>query len=95
MKFFANQASLVEIFKKERITQSHEAWMLINYLKLVTSISINFTMIGRYFMTSYGALVVLLTKTLARDINKIMGFLSSFVSQENCKLAEKILTSTN
>lgn len=67
--------------------------MLINYLKLITSITTNFTMIGRYFMTSYGALVVLLTKTLARDINKIMGFLSAFVSQENFKLAERIETS--
>ncbi len=64
--------------------------MLINFLKLSTSISNGFTVIGRYFLSSYGHLVVLLTKALARDINKIMPLLALFVNRENDRLSTGI-----
>ena len=46
--------------------------MTINLLRMISSITTNFTMIGRYYMRSYGYLVVLLSKTLSRDI---LGFI--------------------
>lgn len=64
--------------------------MLINLLKMSASISNGFTVIGRYFLSSYGHLVVLLTKTLARDINKIMPILALFVNRENSRLSTVI-----
>jgi hypothetical protein len=61
--------------------------MVINLLKTAASISIGFTVIGRYFLSSYGHLVVLLTKALARDINKIMPILAIFINRENERLS--------
>jgi hypothetical protein len=60
--------------------------MIVNFLKSAASVSNGFTFIGRYFLKSYGHLVVLLTKALARDINTMMPLLASFVSKENNRL---------
>jgi hypothetical protein len=54
--------------RKRGSFERHEAWMMINLLKMITSVTNNFTMIGRYYIRSYGYLVVVLTKALSRDI---------------------------
>lgn len=69
--------------------------MLINLLKMAASISNGFTIIGRYFLSSYGHLVVMLTKAIARDINKIMPILAAFVNKENERLLTGITIDNN
>lgn len=43
-------------------------------------------MIGRYYMKSYGHMIILLTEVLARDVYKTMGSLKIFVNTWNNKL---------
>jgi hypothetical protein len=81
LKFISAQEDLLLLEKQREGASNHEAWMLINLLKLAASISNGFTVIGRYFLSSYGHLVVLLTKALARDINKMMPKLALFVNR--------------
>lgn len=59
---------------------------MLNHLRLVASVSNNFTMIGRYYMKSYGHMIILLTEVLARDVYKTMGSLKIFVNTWNNKL---------
>lgn len=80
LKFFSSQEDLIEIEKRSEKLGIHDAWRLVNYLKLLSSATFGFTFIGRYFLSSYGHLVVLLTRTLARDISRMMNLLSRFVS---------------
>jgi hypothetical protein len=51
----------------------------VNLLKMIVSITNHFTMIGRYFMRPYGQLVVLLSKTLSRDIDNLVIASSQYV----------------
>lgn len=57
----------------------HEAWSVVNLLKMVVSVSGNFTMIGRYYIRSYGYLVVLLTKALSNCVRTFLDILSKHV----------------
>lgn len=66
---------------------AHEAWMMINLLKAITSISNHFTMIGRYFMKQYGHLVVLLIRAMSFDINKFTILLKKYVITQNSLLS--------
>lgn len=59
---------------------------MLNHLRLVATVSNNFTMIGRYYMKSYGHMIILLTEVLARDVYKTMGSLKIFVNTWNNKL---------
>lgn len=86
LKFSSSQAALSELSCRREGPRGHEAWMLINLLKLVVSVTAGFTVIGRYFLNAYGHLVILLTKALARDINKIMPSLAAYVFRENERL---------
>jgi hypothetical protein len=52
-------------------------------------------MIGRYFINTYGHLVILLTKTLARDISKMMSYLGDFVFEQNYLFSTQCLTEEN
>jgi hypothetical protein len=87
LKFLFAQGELVELEGRKDGVRGHEAWMLVNFLKLAISVTGGFTVIGRYFLSSYGHLVVLLTKALARDINRIMPLVGAFISKENDRLS--------
>lgn len=69
--------------------------MLLNLLKLMTSIICGFTVIGRYFLSSHGHLIVLLSKALARDINKMMPLLSAYVYKQNYRFSETATSPNN
>lgn len=59
---------------------------MINLLRMITSISVHFTMIGRYYIKAYGQLIVLLIRTLSRDIHLFISLLARFVDYKQ-KLA--------
>ena len=52
--------------------ERHEVWMMTNLLRTITSITAQFTNIGRYYMKQFGHLVILLSKTFSRDINNLV-----------------------
>jgi hypothetical protein len=68
---------------------------MLNHLRLVATVSNNFTMIGRYYMRSYGHLIILLTEVLARDVYKTMNSLKIFVTSWNNKLIAMDLNTKN
>lgn len=57
----------------------HQIWSILNLLKTIASIANQFTMIGRYFIRQYGELVVLLSKTLSRDVDNLVVASNVFV----------------
>lgn len=87
MKIISNSNTYQEWQKKKQHFEKHEAWMMINLLKTITSVTNQFTMIGRYYIRSYGYLVVLLTKALSRDIRMYIEATGRYVTTKNCILS--------
>ena len=57
---------------------------------MIVSVTGNFTMIGRYYIKSYGFLVILLTKTFSNCIRVFMEILSKYVNIEKTNYNELI-----
>ena len=57
---------------------------------MIVSVTGNFTMIGRYYIKSYGFLIILLTKTFSNCIRVFMEILSKYVNIEKTNYNELI-----
>ena len=57
--------------------------MMVNLLKAISSITFHFTNIGRYYMKPYGHLIVLLSKTLSRDISHLVEATGKYVYSQS------------
>jgi hypothetical protein len=57
---------------------------------MVVSVTGNFTMIGRYYIKSYGFLVILLTKTFSNCIRAFMQILNKYVNIQKVNYKEII-----
>ena len=56
---------------------------MTNLLRTITSITAQFTNIGRYYMKPYGSLVVLLSKSLSRDISHLVLATGNYVESQS------------
>lgn len=65
------------------MSRESEAWRMINHLSSIGNISVAFKMVGRYFMKPYGHLVQLLSKTLAKEVNRCYSKLRRYVLISN------------
>jgi hypothetical protein len=80
----ASTASSFRRFERRTLSfERHEAWGMLNLLRTIGSISSQFTLLGRYYMRSYGHLVVLLSKALSRDISNLVEASSKYVGAQN------------
>ena len=59
---------------------------------MIVSITNHFTMIGRYFIRPYGHLVVLLSKTLSRDIDNLVIASSQYVRKAKERVRKDMLS---
>lgn len=59
---------------------------MINLLRMISAVTSSFTMIGRYYMRPYGALVVLLTKILSRDIYFLIESTGKYIKDQRNKI---------
>lgn len=68
------------------LLQPHHAWKIINSLRMIGCTTTSFTTIGRYFKTNYGHLVVLLTRTLSRDIHPLVQAFRQFIQTQRSRV---------